>query len=442
MRLPPAPIRAASAHQPSRVSPSCGTLIVMAKSPVAGLVKTRLTPQFTPGEAAALAQASLRDTLDTVLAAPARRRVVAWEGPVRSWVPAGIEVIAQQGDRLDERISHALQEALHGPAPEPTLLVGMDTPQLRVADLSLDFDGADAVLGLCPDGGYWALGLSRFHPDVVKGVPMSTDQTGRRQLERLQSLGFRTQMLPMMRDVDTPADAANVTRIAPDGRFGRLHRRLTIAECSPMALYDEALDGAEVDVYQSQGAHAVSRGPLAVQHWQQMAPADEILLSRCEGPVLDVGCGPGRLVESLAARGTATLGIDISARAVTQTAARGGSVLQRAVQQRLPGEGRWGTVLLADGNIGIGGDPEVLLLRCHDLLTAGGVALVETDSDDDTDHRVMLRLHGADGRVSSPMPWARLGSLPLIELASRLGFVAMEDWRVDGRVFIALRKVL
>ena len=119
MRLPPAPIRAASAHQPSRVSPSCGTLIVMAKSPVAGLVKTRLTPQFTPGEAAALAQASLRDTLDTVLAAPARRRVVAWEGPVRSWVAAGIEVIAQQGERLDERISHALQEALHGPAPEP-----------------------------------------------------------------------------------------------------------------------------------------------------------------------------------------------------------------------------------------------------------------------------------------------------------------------------------
>ncbi|HEY5249994.1 MAG TPA: methyltransferase domain-containing protein, partial [Dermatophilaceae bacterium] len=256
------------------------------------------------------------------------------------------------------------------------------------------------------------------------------------------SLGFRTRMLPMMRDVDTPADAANVARIAPDGRFGRLHRRLTIAECSPTALYDEALDGDEVDVYQLQGAHAVRRGRLAVKHWQQMAPADEILLSRCEGPVLDVGCGPGRLVESLAARGTATLGIDISARAVTQTAARGGSVLQRAVQQRLPGEGRWGTVLLADGNIGIGGDPEVLLLRCHDLLTAGGVALVEADSHDDTNHRVMLRLRGADGRVSSPMPWARLGSLPLIRLASRLGFVAVEDWRVDGRVFIALRKVL
>lgn len=252
-----------NASQPSRVSPASGTLIVMAKSPVAGLVKTRLTPAFTRAQAAALAQASLRDTLDTVVAAPARRRVVAWEGPHRSWVPAGIEVIAQHGDGLDERISCAFQETLHGPAPAPALLVGMDTPQLRVADLGLDWDGADAVLGLSPDGGYWALGLTRFHPAVVKGVPMSTDQTGRCQLERLQSLGFRTRILPMMSDVDTPADAAKVARIAPDSRFGRLHRRLTGVECSPMALYDEALDGAGVDVYQSHGAHAVSRGRTA-----------------------------------------------------------------------------------------------------------------------------------------------------------------------------------
>lgn len=431
-----------NASEPYPVSPPNGTLIVMAKSPVAGLVKTRLTPAFTPAEAAALAEASLRDTLDTVVAAPARRRIVAWEGSRRSWVPAEVEVIAQQGDGLDERISCALQEALHSPTPGPTLLVGMDTPQLRVADLSLDWDGADAVLGLSPDGGYWALGLTRFHPEVVKGVPMSTDQTGRRQLERLQSLGFRTRILPMIRDVDTHADAAKVARIAPDGRFGRLHRRLTTVGCSPMALYEEALDGADVEVYQVHGAHEVSQGRLAVRDWQRMAPADEILLSRCEGPVLDVGCGPGRLVESLAARGTAALGIDISTRAVTQTTERGGSVLQRAVQQRLPCEGRWGTVLLADGNIGIDGDPEVLLSRCHDLLTAGGVALVEADPEDDTDHRVSLRLRGADGRVSSPMPWARIGSGPLIRLASRLGFVAVEDWRVDGRVFIALRKVL
>lgn len=419
-----------------------GTLIVMAKSPVAGRVKTRLTPAFTPGQASALAAASLRDTLDTVVAAPAQRRVVAWEGAHRSWLPDAVSVVAQHGNGLDERISHALQEALARPGHGPALLVGMDTPQLRVADLGLDWNGADAVLGLSPDGGYWALGLGHFHPDVVRGVPMSTAHTGRRQLERLQSLGFRVRMLPMMRDVDTAADAATVARIAPDGRFGRLHRRLTGVVSSPMTLYDEALGGAEVDFCLTLGTSEVRCGRLPVNSWQRMAPADEILLSRCEGPVLDVGCGPGRLVESLAARGTAALGIDISTLAVKQTAARGGSVLLRSIEHRLPGEGRWGTVLLADGNIGIGGDPEVLLSRCHALLVAGGVALVEADPDDDTDHRVSLTLRSAAGRTSSPMPWARLGSRPLIELASRLGFVATEDWRVDGRVFVALRKIL
>lgn len=419
-----------------------GTLIVIAKSPVPGLVKTRLTTEFTPGQAAALAQASLRDTLDTIVAAPAQRRVVAWEGVRRSWVPDGVDVIAQRGEGLDERISHAFQEALARPGRGPALLVGMDTPQLKVADLGLDWDGADAVLGLCPDGGFWALGLTRFHPDVVRGVPMSTPHTGRYQLERLRSLGFRVRMLPMMRDVDTPADAAIVARAAPDGRFGRLHRRLRSRECSPMALYDEALGGVAVDVYQAHGPQLVRQGRLAVGDWQAMAPADEIFLSRCEGPVLDIGCGPGRLVESLAARGTAALGIDISSLAVTQTAARGGQVLRRAVEHRLPAEGRWGTVLLADGNIGIGGDPDVLLARCHDLLMAGGVALVEADSGDETDHRFLLTLRGAGGRVSSPMPWARLGSRPIAQLASRLGFVVVEDWRVDGRVFIALRKAV
>ena len=426
-----------------------GTLIVMARSPVAGQAKTRLTTAFTPAQAAALAQASLRDTLDTVVATPATRRVVAWDGPLRSWLPPCVDVVAQRGDGLDERLSHALQDALDRPGHGPILLIGMDTPQLRPADLSLDWDGADAVLGLCPDGGYWALGLRRFHPDVVTGVPMSMPQTGRRQLERLQSLGYRVRLLPVVCDVDTPADAAAVARVAPDGRFGRLHRRLTGTRCSPLALYDEALGGAQVRVLQThtdptkpQGAEVVRIDRLVLANWQSLAPADEVLLSRCEGAVLDVGCGPGRLVESLAARGTAALGIDISHRAVARTAERGGSVLQRAVERRLPAEGRWGTVLLADGNIGIGGDPAVLLSRCHDLLMAGGVALVEADADDDADHRVSLTLHTADGRVSTPMPWATVGARALVHLASKVGFVAVEEWRVDGRVFIALRKMI
>ncbi|MEP7368336.1 MAG: DUF2064 domain-containing protein [Dermatophilaceae bacterium] len=426
-----------------------GTLLVIAKSPVPGQVKTRLTTSFTPAQAAALAQASLRDTLDTVVAAPAGRRVIAWDGALRSWLPDGVQVLAQRGDGLDERISNALEMALDHPAHGPTLLVGMDTPQLRTADLSLDWGGADAVLGLCPDGGFWALGLTHFHPEAVKGVPMSTSQTGHYQLERLRSLGFRVKLLDPIRDIDTPADAAAVALLTPDSRFGRLHRRLTsVHACSPMTLYDEALGGAEVHVHQTHGIRQTPdstidrRDRLAVGDWQHIAPADEVLLSRCEGPVLDIGCGPGRLVESLATRGTAALGIDISAHAVTQTAARGGAVLRRAVQHRLPGEGRWGTVLLADGNIGIGGDPAVLLLRCHDLLKPGGVAIVEADADDDADLRVSLTLHSSSGRVSSAMPWARVGARPLVLLANAAGFIAVEDWRVDGRVFIALRKIL
>lgn len=110
-----------------------------------------------------------------------------------------------------------------------------------------------------------------------------------------------------------------------------------------------------------------------------MTVADELFASRCEPPVLDVGCGPGRFVEWLAARGFATLGIDVRTSAVVETASRGGSVLQRDVEDRLPAEGRWGTVLLADGNIGLGGDPRRLLARCHELLRDGGVALVEVD---------------------------------------------------------------
>jgi len=424
------------------VNSAKGTLIVMAKSPVAGQVKTRLTTGFTPEQAAALAQASLRDTLDAVIAAPAARRVVAWDGAHRAWLPQRLNVVAQRGDGLDERLSYAFEEALSHPGHGPTLLVGMDTPQLRPADLNLDWDGADAVLGLCPDGGYWALGLRRFHPEVVGGVPMSTPRTGRCQLERLQSLGFRVRLLRTLRDVDTPADATAVARIAADTRFGRLHRRLTSLQCPPMVVYEEALGGVEVDARQVQGDREIRCDRLAVGDWQRLAPADEVLLARCEGPVLDIGCGPGRLAESLAAKGVATLGIDISTRAVSQTAARGASVLRRAVQHRLPGEGRWGTVLLADGNIGIGGDPEALLSRCHDLLISGGLAIVEADDDDAADLRIALTLHCVDGRVSSPMPWAKVGARPLVQMASRLGFVATEDWRLDGRVFVALRKII
>ncbi|SCE54965.1 Methyltransferase domain-containing protein [Streptomyces sp. DfronAA-171] len=96
--------------------------------------------------------------------------------------------------------------------------------------------------------------------------------------------------------------------------------------------------------------------PLEVERWCAAADrADRAALDRCEGRVLDVGCGPGRLVAELAGRGRTALGVDVSEAAVAHTGRLGGRAVRRSVFEPLPGEGRWGTVLLMDGNIGIGG---------------------------------------------------------------------------------------
>lgn len=415
------------------------TVIVLAKSPVPGRVKTRLTPTFTREEAAALAAAAIRDTLDAVAEAGPRHTVIAWDGPRAPWLPAAATICDQRGDTLDERLEHVFADVLGRAEDRPTLLVGMDTPQLRGRDLDVDWAGVDAVLGMSQDGGYWAIGLRRYHQGAVRGVPMSTEQTGADQLARLRALGLRVRLLPAMRDVDEPQDAREVAEIAPDSRFGRLHRRLVATPCPATTLFDTAIAGGDVRVQVGAGPVRARPRPLDVGPWLAMSGADELLVSRCDGPVLDIGCGPGRFVEALAARGIPALGVDVSSGAVTQASRRGASALLRDVHDRLPGEGRWGTVLLADGNIGIGGDPLTLLRRCRELVRPGAVALVEASTDDAADARTSITLHGPHGRHSAPVPWAVIGTRRLIELGSRAGFVAVEDWRVDGRAFVTLR---
>ncbi|MFD7948756.1 DUF2064 domain-containing protein, partial [Streptomyces sp. NPDC059744] len=162
------------------VAPGPTTLLVIAKEPLPGLVKTRLSPPFTPAEAAQLAEAALSDTLRTVLSLPARRRVLVLDGRPGPWLPPGIEVVAQCTGRLDERLAAAF-----GDCAGPALLIGMDTPQITTADLtpalSPDaWDGCDAWFGPADDGGFWALGLAAPDPDLVRGVPMSTPESGRR----------------------------------------------------------------------------------------------------------------------------------------------------------------------------------------------------------------------------------------------------------------------
>lgn len=136
--------------------------------------------------------------------------------------------------------------------------------------------------------------------------------------------------------------------------------------------------------------------PLDVERWCSRADAADLsALHRCEGAVLDVGCGPGRLVAALAARGQRALGVDVSAAAVERTLRHGGTALRRSVFDPLPGEGRWGTVLLVDGNIGIGGDPAGLLRRAAGLLAHRGLIIAET-APVDIDERVHVRVD--DGR--------------------------------------------
>lgn len=195
------------------------TLLVIAKAPRAGRVKTRLCPPCTPAQAAQLAEAALVDTLAAVAATRCERRVLALEGQPGAWLPRGIEVVPQRGAGLAERLAAAFEDA-GGPA----LLVGMDTPQLTSERLRgglalLVRPGVDAVLGPAPDGGYWAIGLRRPDPEAFRGVTMSVAGTGAAQRARLERLGLGIAELGVLRDVDTIEDAVAVAREAPATRF-------------------------------------------------------------------------------------------------------------------------------------------------------------------------------------------------------------------------------
>jgi hypothetical protein len=196
-------------------------LIVIAKEPLAGRAKTRLTPPCTPGQAAGLARASLLDTLDVVAATPASRRVLVFEGDARAWRRSGFEVVPQRGVGLEDRLAAAFEDV-----NAPALLIGMDTPQLTPGLLgeglrALRRPDVDAVLGPTLDGGYWSIGFSAWAPGAFAGVPMSSKLTEIRQRTRLGELGLRVHEQTRLRDVDTIVDARAVAGDAPHTRFAR-----------------------------------------------------------------------------------------------------------------------------------------------------------------------------------------------------------------------------
>lgn len=179
---------------------------------------------------------------------------------------------------------------------------------------------------------------------------------------------------------------------------------------------------------------------LAVGRWRE--PPDEAeraLLDLVDDPVLDVGCGPGRIVAALAAGGRVALGIDPSPTAVAEVRRRGAAVLQRSVFAPLPGRGRWATVLLLDGNIGIGGDPAALLARTAELLRSGGRVVAEVDPPGSASRALVVRIESG-GTAGPWFPWARVGADAFAVLARDAGLVADDPVTHCGRWFARARK--
>ncbi len=211
----------------------------------------------------------------------------------------------------------------------------------------------------------------------------------------------------------------------------------------PLDLYAEGLSGRRVYVRSADGR----RLALPVRHWVgDLQAGDEELLAWCAGPTLDVGCGPGRLSAALIRRGVPALGIDVSAAALARARVAGATVLQRDVFGDVPRRGRWARLLLADGNIGIGGNPLRLLSRARELLASDGVALVELAPDAGVLARVdpsagtpQVRLEDDLGRASRWFPWASVSAAGLRRLAPPAGLVEAAHWRTAGRLFVALK---
>ena len=194
------------------------SIVLIAKEALPGKVKTRLHPPLSLEAAAELAAAAIADTLAAIAGVPATRRVLLFDG---AEVPPGAEeydVMPQVSGDLDLRLA-AMFDACDG----PTVLLGMDTPQVTAELLAPMFepwpDGVDAWFGPAKDGGFWALALANPSGDLVRGVPMSRDDTGSIQLQRLRDAGLTVRELPELTDVDTIDDAIEVARDAPLTRF-------------------------------------------------------------------------------------------------------------------------------------------------------------------------------------------------------------------------------
>ena len=218
-------------------------VLVMAKEPLAGYVKTRLCPPFTMHEAADYATAALADTLEAVAACGADDKVIALDGCPGPWLPTGFRVVAQHGSTFNERLTRAWADA-----GGPGLQIGMDTPQVTAPlldDSLAAIAPGRAVLGQTLDGGWWALGLPAPDDEAFDQVPMSRSDTGLRQHAQLRRLGYVVQDLPELVDVDHIADAVLVAAEAPHLRSSAVLRALNPTSPAPSSC--EGLHGTLPD---------------------------------------------------------------------------------------------------------------------------------------------------------------------------------------------------
>jgi len=195
---------------------------VIAKAPVPGQVKTRLSPPCTPEQAAEVAAAALADTLaavEDVARAAVARRVLLLDGDRQSWMSTAFEVVAQRGTGLEQRLCNGFVDL------GPGVIIGMETPHVAAAltsAVAAARRGVDSI-GLATDGGYWMIGLcaasAAIANELFDGIPMSSTHTGLAQLRRLQAHGRQVQLLPMARDLDTFDD---LRAVAESGRTGSL----------------------------------------------------------------------------------------------------------------------------------------------------------------------------------------------------------------------------
>jgi SAM-dependent methyltransferase len=240
------------------------------------------------------------------------------------------------------------------------------------------------------------------------------------------------------------------TTMAPQILSPLVEEAIDLVECSHIrlevkadAMYRQVSSGVPCWIANSAGA----RRPLPIGRWLGGATStpddrsvDELLIRRCTGPTMDIGCGPGRFTAALAMRRVPALGVDVSATAVGMTLRRGGMAIHRDVFAPLPGCGEWAHVLLADGNIGIGGDPVRLLRRARQLLRPNGTVIAEIDSRPIGVCREFLRWE-TDRSVGRWFPWALVGTDAAGDLAKAAGLRLVSDVEVSGRFIVVMRAV-